>query len=78
MVHNQNFCFFFISIRVIKTDINAPIEINNHTGKTQLNLFNSLSMFNGFIHIKSWQDFHIKLSPNNKNIQIGMILSHIE
>ena len=78
IIHNQNFLILLLIIHTINTDINAHIDINNQTGKTQLNLFNSLSIFSGLIHIKLLHGLPIKLSHNNRNIPIGMILNHIE
>ena len=70
--HVPNFHFLFFIKTVIRVENIAINEINNHTGYTDHNLFNSLCVVSGFTAKKPVLAFPIKLSPKAKNTPNGI------
>lgn len=58
--------------------MNAAKEINNHTGNTEVNVFNALSACNGLTHHIPLVAFPIISSHNKKNNHDGINASAIE
>ena len=70
--HVPKIRLFLLINNVISVATIAANETNNQTGYTDHNLFSSLFVVRGFTDKKLTLAFHIKLSPNTKNIPNGI------